>query len=104
MMTNKELFNTVISRLETESFLSGFKFRKRDSTFIWQNHGLRRFIELDHWNKNGLFIIYPIYIWFVSIFCLNGLNHIALNLCKTKGIIRLWALVVRCLKDKIILQ
>lgn len=62
MMTNKELFNTVISRLETESFLSGFKFRKRDSTFIWQNHGLRRFIELDHWNKNGLFIIYPIYM------------------------------------------
>lgn len=62
MMTNKELFNTVISRLETESFLSGFKFRKRDSTFIWQNHGLRRFIELDHWNKNGLLIINPIYM------------------------------------------
>lgn len=61
MMTNKELFNTVISRLETESFLSGFKFRKRDSTFIWQNHELRRFIELDHWNKNGLLIINPIY-------------------------------------------
>lgn len=88
MMKNKELFNTVVSRLETESFLSGFKFRKRDSTFMWQNHGLRRFIELDHWNKTDC-LSFILYIWFVSIFCLNGLNDIALNLCKTKGIIRL---------------
>lgn len=61
-MTNKELFLTVVERLKTESFLKGFKFRKRDSSFIKQEGGLRRHIELDHWSKEGVLIIYPIYM------------------------------------------
>lgn len=60
-MTNKEIFNTIVERLKTETFLSGFKFRKRDSTFLKQDGDLRQSIELDHWNKYGLLIIYPIY-------------------------------------------
>ena len=34
MMTNKELFNTVISRLETESFLSGFGQKARFDVYM----------------------------------------------------------------------
>lgn len=61
-MTNKELFLLAIEQLKTESFLKGFKFRKRDSSFIQQEGGLRRHIELDHWSKEGVLIIYPIYM------------------------------------------
>ena len=61
-MTNKELFQLAIERLKTEPFLKGFKFRKRDSSFIKQEGGLRRHIELDHWSKEGVLIIYPIYM------------------------------------------
>ena len=61
-MTNKELFQLAIERLKTEPFLNGFKFRKRDSSFIKQEGGLRRHIELDHWSKEGVLIIYPIYM------------------------------------------
>lgn len=61
-MTNQEIFSAVVEHLKAEPFLDGFKFRKRDSSFIWQKDGLRRFIELDHWNENGLLIIYPIYM------------------------------------------
>ena len=61
-MTNKELFLTIVERLKTEPFLKGFKFRKRDSSFIKQEGGLRRHIELDHWSKEGVLIIYPIYM------------------------------------------
>ena len=60
-MTNTEIFNAVIERLKTESFLPGFKFRKRDSSFFKQDGDLRQSIELDHWSKYGLLIIYPIY-------------------------------------------
>lgn len=60
-MTNTEIFNTIVERLKTESFLSGFKFRKRDSSFLKQDGDLRQSIELDHWSKYGLLIIYPIY-------------------------------------------
>ena len=55
-MTNKELFLTIVERLKTEPFLKGFKFRKRDSSFIKQEGGLRRHIELDHWSKEGVLI------------------------------------------------
>lgn len=61
-MTNKELFQLAIERLKTEPFLNGFKFRKRDSSFIKQEGGLRRHIELDHWSKEGVLIVYPIYM------------------------------------------
>lgn len=61
-MTNKELFLTIVERLKTEPFLKGFKFRKRDSSFIQQEGDLRRHIELDHWNKEGVLIVYPIYM------------------------------------------
>lgn len=61
-MTNKELFQLAIEQLKTEPFLNGFKFRKRDSSFIQQEGGLRRHIELDHWNKEGVLIVYPIYM------------------------------------------
>ena len=60
-MTNTEIFNAIVERLKTEPFLSGFKFRKRDSTFFRQDGDLRQSIELDHWAKFGLLIIYPIY-------------------------------------------
>lgn len=60
-MTNKELFLTIVERLKTEPFLKGFKFRKRDSTFFRADGDLRQSIELDHWAKFGLLIIYPIY-------------------------------------------
>ncbi len=60
-MTNKELFLTIVERLKTEPFLSGFKFRKRDSTLFRSDGDLRQSIELDHWAKFGLLIIYPIY-------------------------------------------
>ena len=61
-MTNKELFLTIVERLKAEPFLKGFKFRKRDSSFIQQKGDLRRHIELDHWNKEGVLIVYPIYM------------------------------------------
>lgn len=61
-MTNKELFLTVVERLKAEPFLNGFKFRKRDYSFIQQVEGLRRHIELDHWAKDGVLIVYPIYM------------------------------------------
>ena len=61
-MTNKELFQLAIEQLKTEPFLKGFKFRKRDSSFIKQECGLRRHIELDHWSKEGVLIVYPIYM------------------------------------------
>lgn len=61
-MTNKELFQLAIEQLKTEPFLNGFKFRKRDSSFIQQEGDLRRHIELDHWNKEGVLIVYPIYM------------------------------------------
>lgn len=61
-MTNKELFQLAVERLKTEPFLKGFKFRKRDSSFIQQEEGLRRHIELDHWSKEGVLIVYPIYM------------------------------------------
>jgi len=61
-MTNKELFLTVVEWLKTEPFLNGFKFRKRDNSFIQQEKGLRRHIELDHWTKDGVLIVYPIYM------------------------------------------
>lgn len=61
-MTNKELFLTVVNRLKAELFLNGFKFRKRDYSFIQQEQGLRRHIELDHWTKDGVLIVYPIYM------------------------------------------
>ena len=61
-MTNKELFLTVVDRLKAELFLNGFKFRKRDYSFIQQEQGLRRHIELDHWTKDGVLIVYPIYM------------------------------------------
>ena len=60
-MTNTSIFNAVIERLKNESFLTGFKFRKRDSSFLKQDGDLRQSIELDHWSKYGLLIIYPIY-------------------------------------------
>lgn len=61
-MTNRELFLTVVERLKAEPFLKGFKFRKRDYSFIQQVEGLRRHIELDHWTKGGVLIVYPIYM------------------------------------------
>ena len=61
-MTNKELFLTVVDRLKAELFLNGFKFRKRDYSFIQQEQGLRRHIELDHWTTDGVLIVYPIYM------------------------------------------
>lgn len=61
-MTNKELFLTVVDRLKAELFLNGFKFRKRDYSFIQQEQGLRRHIELDHWTKDGVLIVYPTYM------------------------------------------
>lgn len=60
-MTNTEIFNAIVERLKAEPFLSGFKFRKRDSTFFRSDGDLRQSIELDHWAKFGLLIIYPIY-------------------------------------------
>ena len=61
-MTNKELFLTIVERLKAEPFLNDFKFRKRDNSFIQQVEGLRRHIELDHWTKDGVLIVYPIYM------------------------------------------
>lgn len=61
-MTNRELFLTVVERLKAEPFLKGFKFRKRDYSFIQQVEGLRRHIEWDHWTKGGVLIVYPIYM------------------------------------------
>jgi len=61
-MNNQDIFQIVIERLKSEPFLNGFKFRKRDSSFIQQESGLRRSIELEHWIKDGVLIIYPIYM------------------------------------------
>ena len=96
-MTNKELFLTVVDRLKAELFLNGFKFRKRDYSFIQQEQGLRRHIELDHWTKDGVLIVYPIYMvrfdillkWFES-------NH-----GRTGRIILLSDLPEICLADRI---
>lgn len=61
-MNNQDIFQLIVERLKTEPFLKGFKFRKRDSSFIQQEGGLRRHIELDHWTKDGVLIVYPIYM------------------------------------------
>lgn len=60
-MNNQDIFQIIVERLKSEPFLNGFKFRKRDSTFIQQENGLRRSIELDHY-INGVLIVYPIYM------------------------------------------
>ena len=60
-MTNGEIFQLIVERLKAEPFLNGFKFRKRDSSFLKQDDDLRQSIELDHWNKQEGLIIYPIY-------------------------------------------
>ena len=61
-MNNQDIFQIVVERLKSEPFLNGFKFRKRDYSFIQQENGLRRSIELDHWIKDGVLIAYPIYM------------------------------------------
>lgn len=61
-MNNQDIFQIVVERLKSEPFLNGFKFRKRDYSFIQQENGLRRSIELDHWIKDGVLIVYPIYM------------------------------------------
>lgn len=58
----QRIFLTIVERLKAEPFLNGFKFRKRDYSFIQQVEGLRRHIELDHWTKDGVLIVYPIYM------------------------------------------
>ena len=60
-MTNGEIFQLTLERLKAEPFLNGFKFRKRDSSFLKQDGDLRQSIELDHWSKQEGLIIYPIY-------------------------------------------
>ncbi len=60
-MTNGEIFQLILERLKAEPFLNGFKFRKRDSSFLKQDGDLRQSIELDHWSKQEGLIIYPIY-------------------------------------------
>lgn len=61
-MNNQDIFQIIVERLKTEPFLKGFKFRKRDFSFIQEKGGLRRHIELDHWSKEGVLIVYPIYM------------------------------------------
>lgn len=61
-MTNSEIFQLTVEHLKAEPFFNGFKFRKRDSSFLKQRGDLRQSIELDHWIKDGLLIIYPIYM------------------------------------------
>lgn len=61
-MNSQNIFQRVVERLNTEPFLNDFKFRKRDSSFIQRERGLQRSIELEHWNKDGLLVIYPVYM------------------------------------------
>lgn len=61
-MNNQDLFQIIVERLKSEPFLNGFKFRKRDTSFIQQESGLQRSIELDHWINGGVLIVYPIYM------------------------------------------
>lgn len=39
-----------------------FKFRKRDNCFIWHENGIGSMIELDHWIRDNMLTIYPIYM------------------------------------------
>lgn len=59
-MNNQDIFQLIVERLKTEPFLKGFKFRKRDSSFIQQEGGLRRHIELDHCKPKGRFFWLPL--------------------------------------------
>ncbi len=43
-MTNGEIFQLTLERLKAEPFLNGFKFRKRDSSFLKQDGDLRQSI------------------------------------------------------------
>lgn len=61
-MTNQEIFQAVVERLKADPFFYGFKFRKRDFTFSRQKNNVRWSIELEHWSKDGLLVVYPIYM------------------------------------------
>lgn len=61
-MNNQDIFQLIVERLKSETFLNDFKFRKRDSSFIQQENGLRRSIELEHWIMDDALIVYPIYM------------------------------------------
>lgn len=61
-MTNQEIFQAVVERLKADPFFYGFKFRKRDFTFSRQENNVRWSIELEHWSKDGLLVVYPIYM------------------------------------------
>lgn len=57
------IFNEIINDLIQFDFFSGYKFRKRDSSFFLKTKGGKQIIELDHWTdaaKSSL-VIYPIY-------------------------------------------
>ena len=57
------IFNEIINDLIQFDFFSGYKFRKRDSSFFFKTKGGKQIIELDHWTdaaKSSL-VIYPIY-------------------------------------------
>lgn len=99
-MNNQDIFQIVVERLKSEPFLNGFKFRKRDYSFIQQENGLRRSIELDHWIKDGVLIVYPIYMVRFDVL-LKWLNRIASNPCKSSEIILPSILAEICLGNKI---
>lgn len=61
-MKASHIFTYIIERLKSEDFLMDFKFRKRDNCFIWHENGIGSMIELDHWIRDNMLTIYPIYI------------------------------------------
>lgn len=76
-----------------------FKFRKRDNCFIWHENGIGSMIELDHWIRDNMLTIYPIYMVRFDILK-NGLRRIVSRRCGTNEIIHRLALAVICLKDR----
>lgn len=61
-MKASHIFTYIIERLKSEDFLMDFKFRKRDNCFIWHENGIGSMIELDHWIRDNMLTIYPIYM------------------------------------------
>lgn len=56
-------FDKIIKDLAQIDFFSEYKFRKRDSSFIFKTKEGKLFIELDHWTDatTSSLIVYPIY-------------------------------------------
>lgn len=61
-MKARDLFNRIVSDIEAANILPGYKFRKRDSRFIFKTEWGQFFVELDHYSFYGESVcIRPVY-------------------------------------------